>query len=461
MIVVLLGVLIFFLHLLLKLNWVTSAVLFVLLLLMLPRHRKKYEEMKRQERRFHDAALYIDTLLYAFSKTGKIDGAMEEVAESLPEGSLRSCVERALNHIRLTFDESDIIRDGLAIVEQEYSCRRIRNIHEFMSHVEYYGGSIEQPVRLFLDEKEHWEKRIREAVQMRRKMWMDIVFSVCVSLGICGIVMHFPVMNVDISGHILTQVLAVIVILLDDLILQKSQNYLSPDWLCLEEDREDSYYEKKMESYHDYDEAKDRRLSLILGCIAGGITVGFFVVGNQWLGLLGMVLTILFFQQHKIGRRMARKSLVSGISCAFPIWLMDLVLLLQSENVQVALQKSLASVPGVLKRELELLVSRLQVSPESSIPYHEFLKEFELPEIHSAMSMLYALSIGNTGSANQQVGELVSRNQDMMDTVQAIRLKDRSGAMYGLFLAPVVTASVKLMTDMALFMMSFLSSAMI
>ena len=44
----------------------------------------------------------------------------------------------------------------------------------------------------------------------------------------------------------------------------------------------------------------------------------------------------------------------------------------------------------------------------------------------------------------------------MLDVAEKERLANLSSGMYLLFLAPVVTASLKLVTDMAIFMLSFL-----
>lgn len=461
MIYFIMGVILFFFHLLLKMNWIVTGVLALFFLIRLPIHRKRYYEMKRQEQRFFDAALYIDTVLYAFVKERKIDAAMVDVAATLPEGCLKTVVEKAVDHLHLTFDESDVMADALSVIEQEYSCRRIRNIHSFMIHVEHYGGDMERSVDLLLEDKSHWEQRTRAAMQERRKMWVDIVLSVLVSLAICGVVMYFPVMNVDISGNVVTQIFTVIVMVLDDLILQKGQKYLAPDWLTMDEVGEDSYYEKKMEHYQNYHAARDRHLSWLLGTFAVGITILCFVIWGQWAGFVGLVFVILFLNQHHIGRKISQKTIVKGIACVFPVWLMDLMLLLQSENVQVALRKSEEHVPGILRKELALLLDRLQMNPESSEPYHAFLQEFELPEIHSAMSMLFSLSIGNSSNADQQVSELIMRNQEMMDAAQQIRMKDKNSGMYVLFLAPVMTASLKLLTDMAIFMVTFLTAAVV
>lgn len=45
----------------------------------------------------------------------------------------------------------------------------------------------------------------------------------------------------------------------------------------------------------------------------------------------------------------------------------------------------------------------------------------------------------------------------MLDAANTARLKDKTAGMYLLFLAPVITASFKMIVDMAIFLISFLS----
>ena len=73
------------------------------------------------------------------------------------------------------------------------------------------------------------------------------------------------------------------------------------------------------------------------------------------------------------------------------------------------------------------------------------------------MGMLYAVSIGNSGNAEDQIDELITKNLEMLDIADSERLKDNTAGMYLLFLAPVVTASFKLIMDMAVFLLGFLS----
>ena len=60
------AVLVYFLHLLLKLNWYMTIAIGVFFLLVYPLHRKKQSKKKEQESRFFEVMNYMDTRLYAF-----------------------------------------------------------------------------------------------------------------------------------------------------------------------------------------------------------------------------------------------------------------------------------------------------------------------------------------------------------------------------------------------------------
>ena len=454
-------VIIYFLHILLKLNiWIVLA-LGIYALIMIPMHRKWHQKSRMNQKRFQEAALYLDTLLYAFAKEEKVDLAVRDVCQTIPEGRMKNRISAALDYMTMTFDETEVLEEALGMIEKEFPCKRIKDVHRFMLHVEYYGGEIGKPVTLLLTDRERWENVIKEAIAGRKKQFTDIVLSVIASLLICSAIIYLPVTDMDISREWILQIFAFLVIAADDLVILLGQKYLAADWIELQLDEKEEYYVKKMESYRNYDEKKEKKLSAILGIAGIVITVFAFLYGNKWLVAAALALTLIFFQQHKVGRKLMEKSLTRQIKYAFPNWLLDLVLLLQSENVQVALQKSQEYVPGVLRRELYLLTERLEMQPEDAGPYHKFLAHFPIPEVHSAMGILYSLSIGNSGNADKQISELVEKNMELLDLTETELLKDSAAGMYVLFLLPVLAASFKLVADMVVLMMHFMQGMML
>ena len=291
-----------------------------------------------------------------------------------------------------------------------------------------------------------------------KKKLADILLSVVTSLLICGVILYLPVLDVDISSNWVVQLFTLVVLFIDDVVVLKAQKYLSVDWLNLQFKEDEDYYVKKMQEFKSFDEKKERGLSWILGSIGVTVSLVLFAFQKEWLAAIGLFVSVFLFQQHKVGHSLLRKNITKEIKYAFPNWLLDLVLLLQSENVHMALQKSRMHVPGVLREELEHLLNRLEMEPESSEPYHMFLQEFAIPEVHSAMSGLYGLSIGNSSNGDRQISELVARNQALLDVTESKRLSDAGSGMHLLFLAPVLTASFKLVIDMALLMIYFIQN---
>lgn len=443
------------LHLMLKMHWITTGIVTVYMLLRVREHRRLYRQSNEQKLRFGEVTDYLDTVLYAFLKEGKVETALEDTQAALVDGPMREAVADALDHMHMTFDESNVMTDALHFIEKQYPCHRVKAVHDFFMHVENYGGDATKPVELLLADKNQWQKCIQLEQKQRRKMFADIVMSIAASLIICCIILYLPVMNIDISSNIISQVLTIVVLILDDMILSRAQKYLAVDWLVI--DNEDEKQQRqRLKRYMEYDRHKEIRLSFLLALLAMLVTVVCLIRNRQPLAAIGMVLALIMANQHRIGRMLSVKNLKKSIQRAFPGWLMDIILLLQSENVQVALTKSQESVPTVLAHEVEHLVDRIEMEPESAEPYHIFLWDFQIPEVHSAMSMLYSISMGSSNRADQQISELIGRNLAMLDAAERERLSNLSSGMYLLFLAPVMTASLKLVTDMAIFMLTFL-----
>lgn len=445
----------YILHLLLKMHWITTGIVALYFVLRVRAHQRRFRQIQEQGLRFMDVTDYLETVLYAFLKEGKVEMALNDTYAALVDGPMREAVSDALEHLQMTFDETEVMKDALAIIEKQYPCRRIKAVHDFFLHVENYGGDYEKPVELLLADKNRWQKCIELEQKQRKKMFADIVMSIAASIIISGVILYLPVMNMDVSHSVISQVLTAIVLLLDDLIFYRGQKYLTVDWIVL--DREDEQgIKERLERFGKYDRHKDIRISFVLTALTAVLTIGCALTGKKVFVALGLVLMLVFANQHRIGRRLSVRKLRQSIQRAFPGWLMDLILLLQSENVQMALIKSQEQVPVVMEQEVQLLVDRIAMEPESAEPFHLFFHEFQIPEVHSAMSMLYAISMGNTNRADQQISELIERNFAMMDIAEKTRLSNLSSGMHLLFLAPVVTASIKLVTDMAIFMMSFL-----
>ena len=168
-------------------------------------------------------------------------------------------------------------------------------------------------------------------------------------------------------------------------------------------------------------------------------------------------MAIVFLNQHKIGYRLAYDRVVREINRVFPGWLMEMALLLQGNNVQVSIEKTIDHAPAVLKQDLQKLSDRLKQTPDALDPYLEFLGMFQLSSVVSSMKMLYAISESGSGDAQSQIQILVQRNSKMMDKAEKLSNEKSLARIHGIFYLPQVTVSFQTMVNMVVFMLMFLS----
>ncbi len=154
--------------------------------------------------------------------------------------------------------------------------------------------------------------------------------------------------------------------------------------------------------------------------------------------------------RHSLALHALRKRLTREVEKCFPGWLMSMSLLLQTENVQVAIFRSYENAPGVLKPPLAKLIGRLRKDPTDKVAYADFLSELSLPQVRSTMKMLDSISEGSGGDAAAQIADIIRRTQKMEDKAAKLRTDDMLAGMYALFLAPQITGGVKLLVDMIL-----------
>jgi len=303
---------VFALYLTLKLHWITALLVLAVMMVAHPLIRRAKRKQSQMYAHFTETCLYLETMLHAFSKEGKIQSALEDAEQAVGPGHLQETLQEAKAHLMMTFDESEVTEDSLAIIEGEYPCKRVKNLHSFMMHVEYYGGDITEAVRLMDEERRRWELRILDTIEDRKKGFREVVLSVLASLIICGCVLHMPVIQMDISGHVVIQILAFVMLLLDGLILFRAYRYLQVDWSNLDIFEDGEKTVERLARYRNYNPKKEQRVSIILGGIVALISIPAFVFGKFWMALVILTLSIIFLNQHKIGHRLQSRALLGN-----------------------------------------------------------------------------------------------------------------------------------------------------
>ena len=333
---------------------------------------------------------------------------------------MNETIKRAREFILHTYDDISVEEEGLGMIEKAYPNDMLKILHHFALQTENLGGEYGESVQLLLEARRMWADRVYELQQEKKKKRRDIFLSIMVSLLLCLMIYLLSAkLNLDLSSMPVAQAVTVGVLILDFFIFYRADVSLTSGYVeSVHSDGE--HYAKEYERLRDETPKK------------------------PW---------------EKLNHRVMKKYVTKEIEKEFPYWLMQLSLLMQTENVQVSLYKSYDGAPEVLKPALKELIDGLKGSPDSIEPYISFLKEYTLPEIHSAMKMLYSISEGSGGDARVQIADIIRRNQRLLDRAERMKNEDAVAGMYGLFLAPQITAGVKLCVDMLLLLAVYMGGS--
>lgn len=400
---------------------------------------------------------YMEQFLYSFKRNGTVLNALLETATIFDEGIFHEVLERAIEHIQYTTDSEDPEREALDIVGEFFHCERIDAIHSFVIGAQRRGGDAGGSILLLAKNRAMWAERVMNLQKEFQIVKRNIMIALVATMLICILPLYLLGGDLDISSIPLCQISAVVLIGICMLIYVKADKKLCRSWI--EKEVDSTGMGKKYLQVRDYDEVKEAKSSQKMAIIPVILFIGAFIYFKNIAVLVAGVVVVLFFlNQHKIGHSLAMKKVAREIEKQFPNWLMEVALLLQTDNVQMAIRKSMDSAPEVLVYALEDLIDQLEENPNAIEPYHRFLKEYRNPDVQSAMKMLYALSSGNAGDVTKQVEELIDRNNAMMDKAEKLEQEDKIAGMKVYILLPSLLASFKLMVDMALLLVVFLQN---
>lgn len=370
------------------------------------------------QRQFVEINSYMEQFLYSFQKSGKILVTLKDVEKLFANGVMHTRIQEAIAYIEDTYDEDYVEKRALAMIEREYPIHHVAMIHRFALQVEEKGGEYGEAIRLMLDARRMWADRSYELLKEKKRKRTQILISVLVSLLLCSVFVYVAERaSLSITGFAVVKVVTLLTLVLDLWIFYVADRKLSM------ESMDETYDEKELlRQYEKVKRSEEKK-------------------------------------HAELGTRIAKKNVSRALQKMFPQWLLEVSLLLQSENVQVAIMESYDEAPVLMKPALRELIQKLQLRPTDMEPYLEFLQEYALPEVQSSMKMLYALSEGTGGNANNQISDIIRRNQLLLDQAQKMKNEDALGGLYALFLAPQLTGGAKMLVDMGMLFYAMMATS--
>ena len=399
-----------------QLQWQYTIALCVVMMMLLPFFIRNAWKNRYEQQRFSDVNIYLEQFLYSFQKSQKVLVTLEDVEGLFIKGSMKRVIHRAREYIANTYHEITPEEKALQMIAVEYPCEQIQTMHHYALQVEALGGDCHHAIMLLLESRRMWSDRIYQLLAEKKKQRFNIILSIITSLLLCSFIFLISNrMEISIAQNPMIQIITTLVLAVDILIFYQADKRFAAGYF--DEENSTENMKKLYQRYQNYQK-------------------------HPW--------------RHRLSIHAAKKRITREIEKVFPSWLMQISLLLQSENVSVAIMKSYTQAPAILKIPLRELIYSMEQEPGTIRPYLKFLQEFTIPEVKSAMKMLYSISEGTGGEADSQITDIIRRNQLLMNKASIQKNQDALAGMYGLFLAPQITGGIKLVADLVIMMVAYI-----
>lgn len=395
---------------------IAIGVITTLLMPMLYKEEKKKSYYKKK---FEDLISYMEQMCYSFKKSGKIRPSLID-AQKISDGEMKEIIEEVIVNIDSKMNE-DIYEQALKILEEEYYCKRLISLHEFIIKIEKQGGEFEEYINIILSDIKEWSDRTelfrRDIDRIRR----NVLISIGATLLTCGFMAYLIPKEYSFTGNIVYQISSMIIILIMLVIYIFVYKKLNIDWLkeesFLNPEMVDKYYDLIMKSQNEKIKFMDK-LSI-----------------------------------NKVKKRMRRE-----VSKVFPDWLRQVALNLQQQTVQSSIENSYDDAPYILKRPIRHLLIDFEEYPIGIEPYDNFLQELDMPEIQSSLKMFYCINELSKEETYKQTNAIIDRNNKMLKQAEEMKNKDRIGLAGTLSAGPMMVGVVKIIIDMVLMILVFTSA---
>ena len=395
---------------------IAIGVITTLLMPMLYKEEKKKSYYKKK---FEDLRSYMEQMCYSFKKSGKIRPSLID-AQKISDGEMKEIIEEVIVNIDSKMNE-DIYEQALKILEEEYYCKRLISLHEFIIKIEKQGGEFEEYINIILSDIKEWSDRTelfrRDIDRIRR----NVLISIGATLLTCGFMAYLIPKEYSFTGNIVYQISSMIIILIMLVIYIFVYKKLNIDWL-----KEESFLNPEM---------VDKYYDLIMK------------IQNEKIKFMDKL------SINKVKKRMRRE-----ISKVFPDWLRQVALNLQQQTVQSSIENSYDDAPYILKRPIRHLLIDFEEYPIGIEPYDNFLQELDMPEIQSSLKMFYCINELSKEETYKQTNAIIDRNNKMLKQAEEMKNKDRIGLAGTLSAGPMMVGVVKIIIDMVLMILVFTSA---
>ena len=446
-------------HVMIK--WIPLICIFAACLYVAPRIMLALAEDRYEENKFQETTSYIEQMLYSFRRNSKILASLKDTLLLFPEGEMHDAIEEAIHHIQTSMSDGNVYEEALDLIEEKYECRRVKSLHRYLVRVEGVGGDHDMGVHALINDRRLWMDRIDEFKKEKKSIIKEVIISTIFSSVVSVITLYMLPSYVEAPLHPVIQGYATFYIIANLFNIKATIHRLILRINDISDEEHDKAMVRKLNWYKNYNIKTEQRKAIPVAGIGLFIAaVGFFTKIWVALGMGVFIAAFSYFIQPRTKYRNAKKSIINEIEIVFPDWLLELALLLQTDNLHVALEKTIDDSPLIIREELQKLSDGIIINPTEVEPFMEFFDYLPLGNIHSSMKLLY--SIGEFGSIDEQkqIAELIERNAILMNKAEEHKNQGRLSRVFMLKFVPMGTSAVKMIVDMGVFLIIFISQSL-
>lgn len=439
-----------------SLKWICVLLICLTLILLMPglTIQKFKEQYEKQD--FNNLMVYIEQMMNAFKKRPKILSALVST-EKMLNGEIKEYVQEAIAYISEGYAKKEgcLYQEAFAIIESHYNSERLKSMHKFFVTIENTGGEYQSTLNNLISNMSTYKQRTCSFQLEKEKSISNFKFTM-----VFFIVLYYFIIKIsgniggliDLTSSPLYQITTMLIFIVYEIVYYITLKKNNVSWLLTDQITQDKAI---INMYNDYMSPKTRRnspISVILWVVSCIVIVISFVIGNIYVSIAGILLMAISMAKINIFAQSNKAYLEKEFKKVFPSWLRNLSVNLQRQNVAVAILESYDSAPEILKPEIKKLLDGIEKKPSSMEPFDNFLSNFDLIEIHSAMKMLYSLNEYGKSDVQSQIGSLVELNEELLDKAERLKNEEIISGTKILVRIPEVLISVKITFDMFIIM---------
>ena len=210
-----------------------------------------------------------------------------------------------------------------------------------MLRVEERGGEFEHSVNLLLQDADVWKRSCYRLQAEKKQRHVETVLCIIFSTFLCGAVLYalnwagalFPSNGTfDIFSYPIVQLTSTILIIFHLFVFYKSSKNLTADWLSERQVCDEKLVLSGYETVMHYDPDRERKKSILFSAPFFTAAAAGMILEKTLPAVVCLGLAVFLLFQHRIGYKLAKDTVRRELYVRFPQWLMDLALLMQSNN---------------------------------------------------------------------------------------------------------------------------------